>query len=211
MSSPILEPYREEIFSMLRKGQSKADVWRTIERKHGVKISRSQFYAFAEQLSKDTTPENEEERVMPLREVKVSETPTADETVQAFMTGLPRAFDEFTARLTTLEQQSREHEQKTLAGLRQCREEIAGYAKRVETLPARPETPSAPETETAPESIPEHEQTVATDKLRSIWKRAFIVSGVFWAAIELLLIRGYWRPLWETLGKWIGFVEIIRL
>lgn len=203
MSSPILEPYREEIFSMLRKGQSKADVWRTIERTRGVKISRSQFYAFAEQLSKDTMPENEEERVMPLREVRGSETPTADETVQAFMTGLPRAFDEFTARLTTLEQQSRELEQKTLSGLRHFKEELAGVVKRLEGLSTRPEIPSLPDKETRPEPTPEHDTIVATVTLRSIWKRAFIVSGVFWAVVELLLIRGYWRPLWDTARKWM--------
>lgn len=211
MSSPILEPYRDEIFSMLRKGQSKADVWRTIEREHGVKISRSQFYAFAEQLGKDTRTDNEEERVMTPREASVSQSTPEEEAVRAFLTDLPRAIEEFTARLTTLEQQSREHEQKTLAGLRQCREELAGYARRMETLPARPETLASPETEAAPETILEYEPTVPADRLRSIWKRAFIVSGIFWLLVELLVMRGYWYPLWEILSKWIGFAEIIRL
>jgi hypothetical protein len=197
MPASILEPYREEIFSMLRKGQNKTDVWHSIMRKHGVKISRSQFYDFAKQPSKDSTHGHEEERIMPLREVKVSEMVTADEIVQAFIDGLPRAIEEFSGRLTALEQQSREHDQKTLSGLRHFNETLAGVTKGLEALPARVEVSGLSDVATVHELTPTQDKLVAPETLRSIWKRAFIVSGVFWGVIELLLIRGYWHPLWR--------------
>lgn len=203
MPASILEPYREEIFSLLRQGQNKTDVWHAIMRTHGVSISRSQFYDFAKQLGKEPTHDNEKEPAMPLRETKASETSGADETVQAFIHGLPRAIEEFSGRLTALEQQSREHEQKTLAGLRHFNEALAGVTKQLAALPARSDIPSSPDTQTTPEVAPDYHKTMTTDMLRSIWKRALIVSGIFWGAIEILWIRGYWHPLWKSLQKWL--------
>lgn len=70
MASPTLDPYRDEILTRLQQGQSKAGIWRSLEREHRIKISKSQFYAFMEEFTEGNAPETEEEPTMFPRESK---------------------------------------------------------------------------------------------------------------------------------------------
>lgn len=198
MASPTLEPYRDEILSLLRKGQNKAEIWRHLERQRGVKIGRTQFYAFVDQLIGDASPGIEEEPFRPLHEVGTPDLASANEAVQAFLIELPRALEEFSTRLTQLEQRNETAEQRTLSALREFQETLSTLPQQSQSRASQ--TPHASPA-TATKSIPTRNAPVAAAALRQIWKRAFVVSGVVWGMVELLLVQGYWRPLWAAIVK----------
>lgn len=196
MTSPTLEPYREEIQERLRRGHSKAEIKRGLEQAHGLTLGRSQFYAFVDHVSADPSPDMEEPPVMPRRETVTPESVLADATVQAFFVELPRAVQEMTERLTALEHQAGHHQQATLRALRELHDTLT----KVETsVPARPEPPAQAVplvTATTPPPAP-----VLAVTVRRIWKRAFLVSGVVYFLLDALFVWGYWRSLWNALVK----------
>lgn len=189
MTSPTLEPHRAEIAERLRRGESKADIKRTLEYAYGVSIGRSQFYAFVDQVTAQPLNDREEAPIMQ-REIKTPDSILADDSIRAFFVELPRALQEMSERLTALEQKAGEHQNMTLRALREFHETLTGVAKAASALP--PVTARS----AAPPPVPIHAVT-----LRRIWKRAFVVSGVVWGLVELLLVRGYWRSVWALAVK----------
>lgn len=197
MTSPTLEPYREEIRERLRRGQSKAEIKRGLEHAHGLTLGRSQFYAFVDHVSADPSPDMEEESVMPPRETVPPESVLADDTVRAFFVELPRAVQEMTERLAALEQHAGNHQQATLRALREFHETLT---KMETSVQARPEPP-AQAVPLVTATTPPPPAPILAVTLRRIWKRAFLVSGVVYLLLDVLFVWGYWRPLWNALVK----------
>lgn len=201
MASPTLEPYREEILTKLRRGQPKAGIWRALERGHGVKISKSQFYAFVEELSGTVTPETREEPFMVQRETWSANPATVDEKARAFFEQLPLRVQEvgegvadLMKWLTEKEAEAQQRDKALYSALQQVREMLSGIAKQPEALRVSPrQAPTG--------DPPEKGNGVSPAMLRHIWKRAFIVSGIIWGVIVVLFVLGYWQPLWTAVAN----------
>lgn len=198
MTSPTLEPYREEMLQRLRQGQSKAEIKKWLEQKHGVNIGRSQFYAYVDHLSGEVAPLTEEEAESPLREVAKPQSILEDDNMRALLVALPEAMQEMTERLAALERTIRTHEHTTLQALRVFQEETLASLKQLQERPAQiaPQASGMTTKLTAPLPVP-----VQADTLHKIWKRAFWINCVVWGLFELLVVRGWWRSVWAAIVR----------
>ena len=197
MTSPTLEPYREDIKTLLRQGLTRAEIKRRDEKKHGAPLGQSQFYEYVKQLRADLDLTAEEEPVMPLREVKTPESVLEDDTVRTFFVELPRAMQEMTEKLSVLEQKGGEHQQMMLRALREFHETLTGFDKLLKEQPAQSTSAAPPVTAKPLAAFP---VPVTTVMIRQIWKRAFLVSVVIYLLIDVLFVWGWWRPLWDAIA-----------
>lgn len=195
MPSPILAPYREQIAERLRHGQSKTEIKKWLRETEQVSISNSQYYEYMRQFDGEAASPVEEEPETLLREDRKPEPKPDDAALRTFLVEFPYAVQELSGRLAALERTTREQEKTTLQALQ---ETLASLSQRVQERSEQSALPASGETimPTAPPSVP-----VMADMLRQIWKRAFLVSGVVWGVFELLIVRGYWRPLWAAVRR----------
>ena len=215
MNESRLEPYREEIITMKMQGLSKANMLRQIEQAYGVKIGKSQFYAFVDQLTNGAAHEPEGGLFMSPRSQPVNS--PIDEEVRAFYINLPLKLDEVRQELANvlkwqarIDEESEQREQMTRDALRQFQETLTEAVRQLEAVrtTARP-----PETSRAIASPPPSSvflparQPVPSSPSPKIWKRALLYSGLMWGVFVFLFVFGYWRPLWAVLMVLIGFSE----
>jgi hypothetical protein len=124
MNESRLEPYRDEILAMKMQGISTAAMHRQIEQRHRVTIGKSQFYAFANQVTHNVEPEREGELFMSPRN-QPNHSPI-DEEVRAFYVNLPQKLDEVRQELANvlrwqsrMDEESERREQSTREALEQ--------------------------------------------------------------------------------------------
>lgn len=196
MTSPTLEPYKDAILQRLWQGQSKTEIREWLEKEKRVSIKRTQFYDFVKHLERETSPPAEEApEPPPLRQVEKPEpVPMPEEdTLPAFVVEFPQAVHALSERLAALEHRVEEHQRETLHALRAFHEEtLASLSRQRQEHPAQP-TPQAQIVVAKPIAPPP--APVCADTLRQVWKRAFWITFFVWGVFELLVMRGYWRPL----------------
>lgn len=201
MNESRLETYREKILTMKTQGLNKAAMLRQIEQQHGVRIGKSQFYAFVDQIANGAAPELEGGLFMTPKSQPLHS--PLDEEVRAFYTNLPIKLDEVRKELANVlqwqyrvDEEAEQREQMTRDALKQFQEMLTGIGKQIETLrtAANSKTPRSfmPERRSLP-SLPSP----------GLWKRALLYTGTLWGIIVFLFVLGYWRPLWVTLMKWL--------
>lgn len=216
MNDSRLEPYRDEILTMKMQGMSTAAMQRQIEQSHRVTIKKSQFYAFVNRVTGDTTPEPEEEFSMPTKS-QLSHSPI-DEEVRAFYVNLPLKLDEMRRELANvihyqaqLDQKEDRREQSTRAALEQLQRTLAEVmaVRQAEAARANSRPPEAPRPIVTPAITSAFRATrrampsFALPAPRS-WNRALLYSGMMWGAGILLFGYGYWRSLWALLASLFG-------
>lgn len=228
MNESRLEPYREEIMTMKTQGLSKANMLRQVEQAHGVRIGKSQFYAFVDQLTNGTAHEPEGGLFMSSTSQPLHS--PADEETRALQSALLMKFDEVRQQLANvitwqsqLDEKEERREQRTREALQQFQQMTGNAFQRFQQaldeairqmeasrVTARPQEVPRPAANpsvtsafrTARQSIPSFTLTSPRS-----WKHALLYSGILWGVVVALFVYGYWRPLWAALMGLIGFSQ----
>lgn len=200
---------------------STAEMQRQIEKTHQVKIGKTQFYAYVDQVTNGTAPEPEGGLFMPLKSPPIH-SPVNKEPQEFHHTNtLIVRFDEVRQELANvitwlsrMDEQAEQREQRTREALQQSQqmtgEALGQFQQALSDAIGQMETASAAR---PPEVLRPTVNPTVTSAFRLSqgmkssfalpaprgWRHAVLYSGLAWGAGILLFGYGYWRPLWALL------------
>ena len=223
MNESQLEPYREEILAMKKRGMSTAAMQRQIEQTHRVSIKKTLFYDFVNKVTNGTAPEPEGELFMtpkgqPLYNPVDEETRAFNSTVLTNLDQVRQELANVIKWLSAMNQEAERQGQATREALQHFQQTLAEAmaVRQVEASRASlrpPETPRPAVNPTVTSAFKSARQSMPSFALPAprSWKHALLYSGLMWGAVVMLFVYGYWRPLWAAVMGWAGIIAELPL
>lgn len=202
-----LDPYREEILALRRHRKTYQDIVRHLAKEHGVQVAISTLSGYLDTAEKGVPPPSSPPKPIPpelenflgqaevFAELQTSTRMVVDrigdliEGIQALNREGQQRHEVMTSTLQAL----RERSPNRAVDLAPLELALAEQTEMLRRLTERQGTQIP--------AVPPSTVAVPVQTIRRIWRRAFLVSGLLWAAIAILFLA-YGPTLARTLILW---------
>lgn len=179
MANSRLDPYRDDILRLVRERRTQAAILQHLAAEYGVTIRKSTLSEYIKKQTSTAPPP--EPRVSPEEEHFLAQAEVYGE-LQASAQALLDKMNEVIAALKetggavyTLATDTERRDSALQDGFQQLQQTVA-------SLPSRAGSPA-----NAPNTPPTVTSGVPPQVVRRIWKRAFVITGIFWLVVYVLL------------------------